>query len=307
MRFVKMHGAGNDYIFIDGRGRERDWAAMAVVVSDRHFGIGADGLIVALSSAAADIGMRMFNSDGSEGDMCGNGIRCFVKFVLDNDITGLPDGKKLQVETSSGVCTVEPIWDGEQFVRARVWMGRPGLRPEQIPVDLTQRITNPDISVTHTLQSEMDVIVRRASARDEMVMDLPLVLDGYELLVTGVSMGNPHAIAFLETPVADFPLSRIGPLVEHHPLFPRRVNFEVVNLVDDSHLNARVWERGSGETLACGTGACGIAVAARLHGFTGDTVDIKLPGGVLVVDWDGVGEVFLEGPVQDVFEGEWPE
>ena len=295
MRFAKMHGAGNDFVVVDARGTELDWSAVARGVSDRHFGVGSDGLILVLPSERADLRMRMFNPDGSESEMCGNGIRCFAKFVLERGLADTGTGA-LRVETAPGVLTVEPISEGGRIVRARVAMGVPALRPEDVPVDPSRRLT--------------PVGARERAAGggggDALVLDWSLEAAGRTLTITGVSMGNPHAVAFIDEPVAGFPLEEVGPAVERHPLFPRRVNFEVANVVDRGRVTARVWERGAGMTLACGSGACAVAVAARLHGATDDRVDITLPGGVLTVTWDGLGEVFLEGPVAEVFEGEWP-
>ena len=279
MRFTKMHGAGNDYVYIDARGQKRDWPALSVAMSDRHLGVGSDGIILILASDKADLRMQMFNADGSEAEMCGNGIRCFVRYALDN---GLVSSSKspVSVETLAGVLQVTPVWEGNEMVRARVGMGEAILRPEDIPVNLPEQ---------------------------ESVIDYPLRVNGNSFNITCVSMGNPHAVAFIDEPVDNVRLHEIGPLVEHHPMFPKRVNFEIVNVVDSSNLKARVWERGSGLTMACGTGACAIAVAARLHGYIGDEVSIALPGGELEVSWPGQGEVILEGPVATVFEGEWPD
>ena len=279
MRFTKMHGAGNDYVYIDARNQNRDWPALSVAMSDRHLGVGSDGIILILASDKADLRMRMFNADGSEGEMCGNGIRCFVRFALDNSIVA--SGKSpVSVETLAGVLLVTPVWKGDEMVQALVGMGEAILRPEDVPVNLPGQ---------------------------EVIIDYPLQVNGHSFDITCVSMGNPHAVAFIDEPVDDVRLHEIGPLVEHHAMFPKRVNFEIVNVIDSSTLKARVWERGSGLTMACGTGACAIAVAARLHGYIGDEVSIALPGGELKVSWPGQGEVILEGPVATVFEGDWPE
>ena len=303
MRFAKMHGAGNDFVVIDARETDRDWGALARDVCDRHFGVGADGIILALPSHTADLRMRMFNPDGSEAEMCGNGIRCVAKFALERGIAAWPQDV-LRIETLGGLITVSPIGDG--FQRARVGMGAPRLRPEEVPVDPAYRL-----AVVGARES-MAHVPRGAAAEfrlpeGELVFDWPVVVPGGTFNVTGVSMGNPHAVAFVDTPVEELDLHRFGPQVEHHPLFPQRVNFEVVNVVDRGHLNARVWERGAGETMACGSGACAIAVAARLHGYTDETVDINLPGGLLRLSWDGRDQVYLEGPVAHVFEAEWSE
>ena len=285
MRFVKLHGAGNDYIYVDARAsgsddRSPDWPEVARRVSDRHFGIGSDGLILLRDSEVADARMQMFNADGSEGLMCGNGIRCLVRFGL--DIKALDTGRKaFDIETASGVLNVRPIWSESVMTRASVSMGAPRLAPSEIPVD--------------------------APGDDNGVLDYPVSIAGHDLRLTCVSMGNPHAVAFLEDPVEDFPLTEVGPQVERSPMFPEGVNFEIVNVVDRSRIRVRVWERGSGITLACGTGACAVVVAARLHGRVDDEVTVELPGGELTVIWPGEGEVTMEGPVARVFQGEWPE
>ncbi len=283
MRFTKMQGAGNDYIFVDARAMEADWPALARDMSDRHFGAGGDGIILVLPSRVAHLRMRMFNADGSEGEMCGNGIRCFAKYAIERDIAR-PDGSGLRVETLAGIRTVVPVVDNARVVGARVAMGSPVLDPAEVPVVL----------------GDMP-----ADKVGQPVLDYPVQIGNTRLRMSFVSMGNPHAVAFVDGPVGEFPLHLVGPEVEQHPMFPRRVNFEIVNLAGDGRLVARVWERGSGETMACGTGACAIGVAARLLGLATDSVDITLPGGTLGVSWDGEGEVYLEGDAVEVFEGEW--
>ena len=274
-----MHGAGNDYVYVDGRGQQRDWPALAVAMSDRRRGVGSDGVIVALPSNHAPLRMQMFNADGSEGRMCGNGIRCLVAFATKNGIVS-KDVSPVVVETLAGDRPVTPIWDDGRFARARVGMGEPIFAAREIPVNAPGM---------------------------ETVMDFPLEVDGRTFGISCVSMGNPHAVAFLDEPVDDVPLHDLGPLVESHPMFPERVNFEIVNVTSPDELRVRVWERGSGLTMACGSGACAVAVIARLKGLSRDEVSITLPGGDLVVRWPGEGEVVLEGPVEEVFEGEWPE
>lgn len=274
-----MHGAGNDYVYVDAREQERDWRSLSVAMSDRHLGVGSDGLILALPSKKADLRMRMFNADGSEGEMCGNGIRCLVKFAFDNGIVAA-EKSPVRVETLAGVLDVTPLGDnGDGMTAARVLMGEPRLNPQEIPVAI----------------EGMDAVI-----------DRPLEVAGRQFRMTCVSMGNPHAVAFLDEPVDEFPLTQIGPMVEHHPLFPARVNFEIANVLDDGKvIKTRVWERGSGITMACGTGACAVQVAARLNGLAGDRATIALPGGDLTVEWRGEGEVVMEGPVATVFDGEW--
>ncbi len=279
MKFTKMHGAGNDYVYIDARVGDRDWPALSVAMSDRHTGVGSDGIILAWESDKADIKMTMFNADGSEGEMCGNGIRCLVRFAMERGI--VPAGvSPISVDTLAGVKQVTPLWEGGKMARAKVSMGEPSLRAEDIPV----------IAPGH-----------------EVVVDHTLQVDGRTFSISCVSMGNPHAVAFVDEPVADVPLHELGPMVEHHAMFPRRVNFEIVNVVDRRRLEARVWELGSGLTMACGSGASAVAVVARLHDYIDDEVAVGLPGGELIVRWDGHGPVELEGPIEEVFSGECPD
>ncbi|MCH2509676.1 MAG: diaminopimelate epimerase [Dehalococcoidia bacterium] len=282
MKFTKMHGAGNDYVYVDARSESRDWPELSRQMSDRHFGVGGDGLILIKNSDIADLKMSMFNADGSEAEMCGNGIRCFVKYAVDRGIVS-NSGASVSVETLAGIRQIVPIRENGRITRARVSMGMPIFTPNDIPVKLE--------SV--------------GEYGPGPVLEYPIQMDGYDLPLSFVSMGNPHAVTFIDTPVAEFPLQIVGPKMEHHSIFPNRVNFEIVSVDSPAHLTARVWERGSGETLACGTGACGIAVASMLNGHSKDTVDITLPGGTLKVDWDGQGEVYLEGPAEEVFSGEW--
>ena len=286
MKFTKMHGAGNDYLYIDARDHDdfsTDWSQLSRSMSDRHFGVGSDGIILIEDSGIADLKMRMFNADGSESEMCGNGIRCFAKYAIDRGLA-TPGADGIEVETLAGIRTVVPIYDGVRITGARVAMGEPLLEPGDVPVILDPASGYPNGPVT----------------------GYPLAVDSLELSLSFVSMGNPHAITFIDQPVGEFPLHTIGPMVEHHSIFPNRVNFETVNITGPGAMTARVWERGSGETMACGTGACAIAVAARLLGIADGPVDITLPGGTLSIDWDGEGEVYLEGPAEEIFSGEWP-
>ncbi|MBM4406749.1 MAG: diaminopimelate epimerase [Chloroflexi bacterium] len=279
MKFTKMHGAGNDFVMIDARRMERDWKRLAIAMCDRHFGVGADGIILVKLSKRHDFRMQMYNPDGSESEMCGNGIRTFAKFVIDQGIAP-KSTKEMQVETLAGLQVLTPKRKGGEITRVVVNMGTPKLAAKEIPIAL-------------------DGMTR--------VVDQPLEVDGRKLAFTGVSMGNPHAVVFLKEKVKDWPLEVIGPKVERHALFPHRVNFEIVNVLDRTHLDMRVWERGAGLTLACGTGACAVAVAAQLKGLTEQTVHIHLPGGDLKITWDGKGDVFMEGPAETVFNGEWAE
>jgi diaminopimelate epimerase len=277
MKFVKMHGTGNDFVLLRAQGDEQDWSRLAQAMCDRHYGIGADGLILVLPSSQADVRMRMFNPDGSEAEMCGNGLRCVVKYVVDEGLVRPRDGR-ISVETAVGVLSAQVFGEKGAVERVRVSMGVPRFAPQDIPV---------------------------LAEGEPPLKDLPLDIEGQRLAVTCVSMGNPHAVHFVERPVAEFPLERIGPKVEHHPLFPQRVNFEVARVLGPERMEARVWERGAGITLACGSGACAAVVAAHLQGLVGERVDITLPGGVLTVEWDEVGECYLSGPAELVFVGEW--
>ncbi len=281
--FAKLHGAGNDYIAIDGRGIDMDWSDLAIKMSRAVFGVGSDGIVVVQESKSesAQVRMRIFNPDGSEAEMSGNGIRLFAKFVIDRNII-TPSDAGLVVETGGGVRTVVPRMDGDKMVAAQVAMGTPTFKPEMIPVDA------------------------KAFGSMERILGYPIEVGGRVLDVTCLSIGNPHAVVFIDEPVQDFPLVEFGPLIEHNPLFPNRINFEIVNVVDRFNLRARIFERGAGETLSSGTGSSAVAVAAFMHGHTEPIVNVLLDGGVLRVEWDGKGEVFLEGPAIEVFTGEWP-
>jgi len=277
MKFVKMQGTGNDFVLLEAQGDERDWPRLAQVVCDRHFGVGADGLILVLPSSRADVRMRMFNPDGSEAEMCGNGLRCVVKYAVEGGLARPREGR-IDVETPAGVLGAQAFGDGRTVERVRVSMGAARFAPAEVPV---------------------------LAEAEPPIVDLPLEVGGHALRLTCVSMGNPHAVHFLDGPVGAFPLEEIGPLVERHPLFPQRVNFEVAQVLARDRVEARVWERGAGVTLACGSGAAATVVAARVKGLVGDRVDITLPGGTLRIDWDGRGEVYLTGPAERVFAGEW--
>ena len=276
MRFTKYHGAGNDFLVVEADGSSPDWPALAVAMCERHTGAGADGLLVVESSEKAAHRMVLFNADGSEAETSGNGIRCFAKHVIEE--LGAPSDP-LIIETLAGIHEITPRFENGKVVAARIGMGAPRFDPEQIPVAL------------------------RGVNR---VIDHPLEVGEASLTITSLSMGNPHAVAFIDDPVEAWPLERVGPLVEHDPFFPRRVNFEIVNVESPERVKARVWERGASETLACGSGASAIAVAARIKGLAGESVVVSLPGGDLKIDWDGEGEVWLEGPVARVFAGDWP-
>jgi diaminopimelate epimerase len=275
MKFTKLQATGNDFILIEADRMRRDWAKLAQAMCDRRFGVGSDGLILLLKSKVADFRMRMFNPDGSEAEVCGNGLRCFARYVVSS---GPADARRsITIETSAGIKTALPQDRGSRF---QVDMGEPRFRPEDLPVAVT---------------------VNRVP-----MVDYPVNVAGKKLRLTFVSMGNPHGVCFVDD-VGEFPLCDIGPRVEHHELFPRRVNFEIAHVVSRREIDARVWERGAGETLSCGTGACAIAVAARLHDYVDSPVDIRLPGGTLSVKWDRKGSVYLTGPAELVFTGDWPD
>ncbi len=289
MKFSKLQATGNDFILVDaltGPG-EGDWGEVAQAMCDRHFGIGADGLILVQNSTIADLNMRILNSDGSEAEVCGNGLRCFAKYAIEKGLTGKMSSRAelsnlyLAIETLAGVRKVKAYMSGNKVNRVEVDMGLPRFQPEQVPVKI-----------------KVDIIP---------ILDYALVINGKELTLALLSMGNPHAVSFLSQPIADFPLAEIGPKVEKHPIFSQRTNFEIASVLSREEIEARVWERGVGETLACGSGACAIAVAAQLLDYVEPQVDIILKGGTLTVSWDRVGEVLLTGPVEEVFTGEWLE
>ncbi len=281
-----MHGAGNDFVMVDGRNVKRDWSKLAIAVLNRHLGIGADSLIVLLSSKKADFGMRTWDVDGSEAETCGNGIRCLARYVLEKGLIR-PDVQEMTIETVATVNRVRLERKGGKVVKFWANMGKPRFAPEQIPVNVK------------TGEGRVVDIKSMLAYTDN--------IGGMELMLNLVSMGNPHAVSFLKTPVVDFPLGKIGPLVENLSIFPQRVNFEVARVLDKSHIEARVWERGVGETLACGSGTCAITVASKLNGYTESKIDVKLPGGTLNAEWNGNGEIVLGGPAVTVYQGTWPD
>ncbi len=279
MDFTKLHGTGNDFVVVDARALDCAWDALARAVCDRHVGVGADGLILAAPSSRADVRMRIFNADGSEAEMSGNGMRCLVKFAVERGIVRLR-GDAFDVETGAGVLGVRVTMAGGRVTSVRQSMGRPRLDPREIPI---------------------------AVEAPPPLRSVDLVVGGRTIAITPVSMGNPHAVHFQEAPVEAFPLDALGPLIEHYPLFPNRTNFEVVRMTGRGSAEMRVWERGVGETLSCGSGASATIVAARLLGLAGDALELRVPGGVLQLEWDGEGDVILSGPVEEVFRGTWPD
>ncbi len=281
MDFTKLQGAGNDFILVETDKTGGDWSEVARAMCNRHYGIGADGLLLLLPSAKADFKMRMFNPDGGEAEACGNGLRCLAKYIIDKKLS---PQSQLKVETMVGIRAVRFNKTGKS-VEIQTNMGVPKFGAGDIPVEI-----EPGSKKLVDIKSMLGYTV---------------VIDGKELCLNLVSMGNPHAVCFSPQPVARFLLSQIGPKVEHLAVFPRRTNFEVANVVNRGQIDARVWERGAGETLACGSGAGAIAVAAQKYGYIDNKVDIALPGGLLKVEWDGAGEVFLSGPAEKVFTGVW--
>jgi diaminopimelate epimerase len=273
MRFTKMHGAGNDYVYVDcfQEPMPADPAALSQKLSDRHFGIGGDGLILICPSERADARMRMFNADGSEAEMCGNGVRCVAKYVYDH---GIAKKSPLRIETGRGVLTLEIEADAGLARRVRVDMGEPILQADLIPTTLP----------------------------GGPVVERELAVAGRTLRVTCVSMGNPHCVTYVDR-LSDEWVLGVGPKVENDPHFPKRVNAEFVEVLGPEEIRMRVWERGSGETLACGTGACAVCVAGVLSGRTGRRLKAHLPGGDLELHWAENNHVYLTGPAVEVFSG----
>jgi diaminopimelate epimerase len=276
MKFTKMHGAGNDYVYVNGFIEKiEDPVALARQISQRRFGVGADGLILILPSAVADVRMRMFNVDGSEGAMCGNGIRCVAKYAYDH---GLVDRLEMTVETGAGVLFLVLFADSSGAVnRVQVNMGRPRLSREEIPM---------------------------SGPATETAVAIPIEIAGQKFEITCISMGNPHAVVFVDD-VAQFPVAEIGPQIETHPWFFDRANVEFVQIVNSSEVIQRTWERGSGETFACGTGASAVTVAGVLTGQTERKIINHLRGGDLELEWLESGEVMMVGPAVEVFQGDF--
>ncbi len=275
MKFTKMHGCGNDYVYVNGFEENiADEAKAAIIVSDRHFGIGADGLIIIKPSDIADFEMVMYNADGSRGAMCGNGVRCVAKYVYDHKLT---DKTSISVASMGSIKYIDVDVENGKVVSAKVDMGSPVLEAKKIPV----------------------------LSENEKAVNEKITVDGKDYLMTCVSMGNPHAVVFTDIPISEFPLEKIGPKFENNPVFPDRVNTEFVNITDRKNLNMRVWERGSGETLACGTGTCATVVAAILNGYADNDVTVHLIGGDLKISWSGneADSVFMTGPAETVFSG----
>ena len=278
LSFSKMHGCGNDYIVVDGRELDLDWSNIALKYCERKFSVGADGLLVVKNSNKAPVKMSMYNPDGSEAQMCGNGIRCFTKYIIENEIVEYQQNG-LFIETLAGVLTVYPHKNSNGLIdTVNVSMGEPLFSPDKLPV-------------SSALLSLPKIIDHKISVNDQ------------EIQISCVSMGNPHAVAFIEDDVDNFPLDTLGPIVENLDLFPERINFHIVNVLDKTKIKARSWERGAGLTLACGTGACAIQAISKDRGFTDNNIDLYMPGGKLNMKWEGMGaSVFMEGPAELVFD-----
>ena len=274
MKFTKMQGLGNDYVYVNCfEEKIENPSEVAIKVSNRNFGVGSDGLIMINPSKVADFEMEMYNADGSRGEMCGNGIRCVGKYVYDY---GLTDKTSISVETLGGIKYLDFTVEDGKVKLVKVDMGSPELIAENIPI----------------------------VADDEKVIDAPIIVDGQEYRMTGVSMGNPHTVVYIDD-VQGLEIEKIGPKFENHERFPKRINTEFARVIDRHTVEMRVWERGSGETLACGTGACAVAVASILNGFTEDKVTVKLLGGDLQIEWDReANTVYMTGPAEVSFEGE---
>jgi len=279
VKFTKMHGAGNDFLLVESPGEERDWETLSRAMCERHFGIGADGVMLAMPSSHADVRMRLFNSDGSEAEVSGNGVRCLVKYAIERGLA-LSENGVLKVEAIHAILEAQVTMEGPTVQSVRLSMGQPRFAPAEVPV---------------------------VTELPPPLLDMPVDAGGQRIAVSCLSMGNPHAVTLTSKPVDSYPLLELGPQVEHHAAFPARVNFGVARVADRSHMDVRVWERGAGETLACGSGCCAAMVAAHLKGLVDDQVDITQPGGLLTVEWDGEGDVYLGGPATFVFDGDWPE
>lgn len=276
MKFTKMQGCGNDYVYINGFTEKiADKPAFVRAVSDRHFGVGGDGAIFINPSEEADFEMEMYNADGTRAEMCGNGIRCVAKYVYDK---GLTDRKQISIASFGKVKYVDLYVEDGLVNSVKVNMGAPILEAEKVPVK---------------------------SAMTQSV-DEPITVNGKEYRMTCVSMGNPHAIVFMKD-IANLDIASIGPLFENHEVFPNRTNTEFVEVIDRTHVNMRVWERGTGETLACGTGCCATVVASVLNGLTEDKVTVHVLGGEIEIQWDREENlIYMTGPAETVFEGEFP-
>ena len=277
--FMKLQGAGNDYIAIDGRGENYDWNKLSIAMSTPAFGIGSDGIVVVFDSNTADIRMRIYNPDGTEAEISGNGIRLFTKFVIDKKIF-IPKNNLIKIETGDGIKTVYPSLENGKVVSSKVEMGVPNFIASKIPISV------PDINDSDIPKFDMEIL-------------------GNNLAITCLSIGNPHAVCIMESKVEEFPLVEVGKIVEKHKFFPNRINFEIVNVISRSKIRARIFERGAGETLSSGTGSTASASACRYNGLVDDRVEVILDGGNLNISWDENEMAILEGPSVEVFQGVW--
>lgn len=276
MKFTKMHGLGNDYVYVDlFTQRIGNAGKLSTAISNRHTGVGSDGLILIAPSRTCDVRMEMYNSDGSRAQMCGNGIRCVAKYAVEHELAG---GPEMTIETDAGVKRAQCRIERGRVIAVRIDMGEPGLAPAALPCTLP----------------------------GERIVNHPVEIGGQAYRITCVSMGNPHAVVFVENP-ADLDLSLIGPRFEHAPIFPQRTNTHFVRVDSATHVTMRTWERGAGATQACGTGACAVAVAASLNGLTRRAITATLPGGDLELEWADDGRVYMTGPAVEVFSGDWPD
>jgi len=279
--FTKMHGLGNDFILVDCRRiRLSNLPELSKTLCHRRFGIGADQMLLLFDSQNADFMMRIFNADGSEVEMCGNGIRCLAKYIWDRNFS---DKKVLAIETLGGIIRPEKVDD-----MVKVDMGEPIFEPEKIPVRITE---SSKLKVQSSNTKELTAVI-----------DYPLQIEGREFKITCVSLGNPHAVIFVEN-LSRFPVPYYGSLIENHSLFPKKTNVEFIEVLAPQEITMRVWERGSGETMACGTGASAAAVASHIKGLTERKVSVHLPGGDLFIEWAGNNHIYMTGPAIEIFEG----
>jgi len=286
--FTKMHGLGNDFILIDKRQIQlENLSGLSKRLCQRRFGVGADQMILLDNSRKADFMMRIFNADGSEVEMCGNGIRCLAKYIWDRNLS---DKNILRIETLASIIMPEKAGD-----MVKVDMGEPVFKPEKIPVRIVES-SKLKVESSKTQNSKLK------TQNSKLVVDYPLRIKDREFKINCVSMGNSHAVVIVKD-LSHFPLAQYGPLIETHPLFPKKTNVEFIKILNPSEIEMRVWERGSGETTACGTGASAAAVVSNMKGLTGKNVVVHLPGGDLFIEWAGDNHVYMTGPATEVFEG----
>ncbi|MFH1014523.1 MAG: diaminopimelate epimerase [Nitrospirota bacterium] len=297
MNFTKMHGLGNDFILIDCikqklKTQDSELKGLSRKLCHRRFGIGADQILLLYPSRTADFKMRIFNADGSEVEMCGNGIRCLAKYIWSRRLSGKAI---LNIETPAGIIKSEKKGD-----MVRVDMGEPIFEPEKIPVKTSSKFIPNKSGQSSKIKTPNSKLL---TPNSKLIIDYPLRIEDREFKITCVSMGNPHAVIVVDN-VMDFPVTYYGPLLEKHKIFPKRANVEFIEILDSSELKMRVWERGSGETMACGTGASAVAVASNLKGLTGKNVIVRLAGGDLIIEWAEDNHVYMTGPAVEAFTGQ---